>query len=53
MSPWKPYLQEKFKDFFGVSWDDALKDEKVFNAKDACEKLGVAMALMPCGQACN
>mmetsp|Transcript_60792 Transcript_60792/g.131884 ORF Transcript_60792/g.131884 Transcript_60792/m.131884 type:complete len:446 (-) Transcript_60792:168-1505(-) len=36
--------KEKFKEFFGVEWADALKDEKVFNAKDACEKLGVDSA---------
>lgn len=33
--------KEKFKEAFGVSWDDVLKEEKAFNAKDACEKLGV------------
>jgi nucleoside diphosphate kinase len=33
--------KEKFKDFFGLEWEDALKADKVFNAKDACEKLGV------------
>jgi hypothetical protein len=33
--------QEKFKEFFGLSWEDALEASRVFNAKDACEKLGV------------
>eukprot|EP00929_Paragymnodinium_shiwhaense_P041570 TRINITY_DN2157_c1_g1_i1.p1 TRINITY_DN2157_c1_g1~~TRINITY_DN2157_c1_g1_i1.p1 ORF type:complete len:912 (-),score=368.51 TRINITY_DN2157_c1_g1_i1:215-2950(-) len=33
--------KEKFKDFFNVEWDKAVKEGKVFNAKDACEKLGV------------
>jgi len=33
--------KEKFKEFFGVEWDDVLKEEKAYNAKDACEKLGV------------
>jgi hypothetical protein len=38
--------QEKFKSFFGLSWEDALAANRVFNAKDACEKLGVdAMAI--------
>jgi len=32
---------EKFKEAFGVSWEDVVKDEKCFNAQDACEKLGV------------
>jgi len=36
--------KEKFKDQFGLDWDEALKDEKVFNAKDACEKLEVDSA---------
>merc|ERR1712187_975145 len=33
--------KEKFKDFFGVDWDETLKAGKIFNAKDACEKLEV------------
>jgi len=36
-----PVPKDKFKDFFGVEWDDMLKEGRVFNAKDACEKLGV------------
>jgi len=39
-----PVPKDKFKDFFGVDWDDALKDDKVFNAKEACEKLSVDAA---------
>lgn len=30
-----------FKEKFGLEWSDALKDGKVFNAKDACTHLGV------------
>jgi hypothetical protein len=33
--------KEKFKDKFGVSWEDAVKENQVFNAKDGCEKLEV------------
>jgi len=33
--------KKQFEDFFNVKWDDAVKDEKVFNAMDACEKLGL------------
>jgi len=33
--------KEKFKDFFGLEWDEAVKDKKVFNAMDACEHLGL------------
>eukprot|EP00928_Gymnodinium_smaydae_P042866 TRINITY_DN28831_c0_g4_i2.p1 TRINITY_DN28831_c0_g4~~TRINITY_DN28831_c0_g4_i2.p1 ORF type:complete len:477 (-),score=174.16 TRINITY_DN28831_c0_g4_i2:284-1627(-) len=36
-----PVPKDKFKDQFGVEWDDMLKANKVFNAKDACEELGV------------
>ena len=32
---------EKFKKTFGLEWTDALAQGVVFNAKDACEKLGV------------
>mmetsp|Transcript_33561 Transcript_33561/g.76412 ORF Transcript_33561/g.76412 Transcript_33561/m.76412 type:complete len:160 (-) Transcript_33561:9-488(-) len=39
-----PVPKDKFKDFFGVELDEALKDGKVFNAKDACEELGVDAA---------
>merc|ERR1719262_1983543 len=31
--------KEKFKEKFGQDWNEALKEGKVFNAKDACEKL--------------
>jgi len=33
--------KDKFKEFFGLEWDAAVKDDKVFNAMDACEKLGL------------
>eukprot|EP00397_Hematodinium_sp_SG-2012_P020628 GEMP01021265.1.p1 GENE.GEMP01021265.1~~GEMP01021265.1.p1 ORF type:complete len:443 (+),score=126.96 GEMP01021265.1:108-1436(+) len=33
--------KDKFKEFFGIEWDQANKEGKVFNAADACEKLGV------------
>lgn len=33
--------KDKFKDKFGIEWDDVVKDDKAFNAKDACEKFGV------------
>jgi len=33
--------KDKFKDFFGIDWDETLKAGKIFNAQDACEKLGV------------
>jgi len=36
--------KDKFKDFFGVDWDETLKEGKIFNAKDACEKLEVDSA---------
>jgi len=36
--------KDKFKDQFGLEWDEALKDDKVFNAKDACDKLEVDSA---------
>lgn len=36
-----PVPKDKFKEFFGIDWDEALKQEKVFNAMGACEKLGV------------
>nr|ABO47885.1 hypothetical protein Tb10.6k15.3460 [Alexandrium fundyense] len=32
---------DKFKEQFGLEWDDVLKDGKALNAKDACEKLEV------------
>jgi len=32
---------EKFKQKFGLSWDDALAQGVVYNAKDACDVLGV------------
>lgn len=33
--------KEKFKEFFGVEWDAAVNDNKVFNAMDACELLEI------------
>jgi nucleoside diphosphate kinase len=30
--------KDKFKEQFGLEWDDVLKDEKALNAKQACEK---------------
>jgi len=33
--------KDKFKEAFGVAFDDMVKEDKVFNAKDACEKFGV------------
>jgi nucleoside diphosphate kinase len=30
--------KDKFKDQFGLEWDDVLKDGKAMNAKDTCEK---------------
>mmetsp|Transcript_48970 Transcript_48970/g.131053 ORF Transcript_48970/g.131053 Transcript_48970/m.131053 type:complete len:450 (-) Transcript_48970:49-1398(-) len=39
-----PVPKDKFKEFFGDDWDQALKDGKVFNAKEACDELGVDAA---------
>jgi len=39
-----PVPKDKFKEFFSVDWDEALKDGKVFNAKDACTELGIDAA---------
>jgi nucleoside diphosphate kinase len=36
-----PIPKDKFKDQFGCEWDDMVKEDRVFNAKDACEHLGV------------
>lgn len=33
--------KEKFKKAFGLEWQDALSQGIVFNAKDACEQLGL------------
>jgi hypothetical protein len=33
--------KREFKEAFGEDWDEAVKAEKVFNAKDGAEKLGV------------
>merc|ERR1719162_2871277 len=33
--------KDKFKEQFGLEWDDVLKDEKALNAKDACEKFEI------------
>lgn len=32
---------DKFQQTFGLTWDDALKQNKVFNALDACNYLGI------------
>jgi len=32
---------DKFKKQFGLEWADVLKDGLAFNAKDACEKMGI------------
>lgn len=32
---------DKFKEQFGIEWKDALAQGKVFNAMDACKKLGL------------
>lgn len=37
---------DKFEGFFGEKWDQVLADKKVFNALDACEKLGVSPSEM-------
>ena len=36
--------QKQFEEMFGEKWSDALKAGKVYNAKDAAEKLGVDAA---------
>lgn len=36
-----PVPKDKFEEKFGLKWDDALKDGKCLNAKDACEKFGI------------
>lgn len=33
--------KDKFKDQFGLEWDDVLKDKKAMNAKEACEKWSI------------
>lgn len=33
---------DKFEGFFGESWDTAMSNKKVYNALDACAKLGVS-----------
>jgi nucleoside diphosphate kinase len=33
--------KDKFKDQFGLEWDDVLKDGKALNAKAACEKMSI------------
>merc|ERR1719456_1781988 len=32
---------DKFKNQFGLEWEEVLKDGKALNAKDACEKFGI------------
>jgi nucleoside diphosphate kinase len=36
-----PVPAKKFEEFFGKSWEDALKEGSVYNALDACKYLGV------------
>jgi len=36
-----PVPEDKFKKKFGIEWKDAVAQDKVFNAKDACEHLKV------------
>merc|ERR1719265_1109379 len=33
--------KDKFKEQFGLEWDDVLKDGNALNAKQACEKWGI------------
>merc|ERR1719263_2376460 len=33
--------KDKFKEQFGLEWDDVLKDGKALNAKEACEKMSI------------
>jgi len=33
--------QETFQKNFGITWTAAVKDGKVYNAADACKKLGI------------
>ena len=33
--------QDDFEKKFGISWSDALAQQKVFNALDACAKMGI------------
>merc|ERR1719380_530851 len=34
--------KDKFKEQFGLEWDDVLKDGKAMNAKQACEKWSIS-----------
>ncbi len=36
-----PVPPKKFQEFFGVSWEQVLKDNLAYNALDACEYFGV------------
>ena len=36
-----PVPAKKFEDAFGIPWEQALRDGLVYNALDACKKLGV------------
>lgn len=36
-----PKGKADFEKMFGVKWDDVIAQGKVYNAKDACEKLGI------------
>jgi hypothetical protein len=38
--------QDEFKKKFGISWEEALKAGQVYNAVDACKKLGIGGAAM-------
>lgn len=40
----QPQARALFKSKFGLDWDDALRRKLVYNAKDACEKLGTGNA---------
>jgi len=39
---------EKFQSKFDLSWSDVLQEGLAFNAKDACEKLGIDAAQLQC-----
>jgi len=39
-----PVPKDRFQSAFGLSWEDALAQGKVFNALDACKELGIDAA---------
>jgi nucleoside diphosphate kinase len=39
-----PVPKDRFQSAFGLSWEDALAQGKVFNALDACKHLGISAA---------